>query len=229
MKSRAIAPKVLIAVMMWPLVSDAAYLRYDITGVVTEVRLLPGLTSVVVGDTWRATVFVEETAPDAFPGAPAVGRYASTRATMTIGEALVVPEFSPYVEVTNDDPADFVFIEGRADGSVCIDGFCVGNIGLDYTDFTRTALRDDSLAGTIGLSIDEFENLADGDPVPRNSFIAKFRESSGGRIGGTPTGLEVTRVAAIPLPPTLWLAATGLGVLAVRRVWRRRPGEGRSG
>jgi hypothetical protein len=78
------------------------------------------------------------------------------------------------------------------------------------------------LAGTTGLAIDDFENLTDGDPVPRNAFMAKFRELRRVRIGGTPTGIEVTRVDAVPLPSTLWLAGTGLVVVAAQIARRRR-------
>lgn len=222
MKKWLVVPQVLFAVAMGPGVADAAYLRYEITGVVTEV-VMPGLTSIVLGDTWRATVYVDEAAPDAFPGTPAIGRYASTSGTMTLGASLAIDSFLPYIEIMNDDPADFVLIEQYPISvPACIDSFCVSSIQLDYTDLSRTALQNDSLAGTIGLSIDDFESLAEGDPVPRNSFIVKFRESLSGRIGGAPTGLEVTRVDAVPLPPTLWLAATGLSVLAAQVARRRR-------
>lgn len=215
----------LVSAFMGPSVAEAAYLRYDITGVVTEI-LMPGLTSVVVGDPWRATIYVDEAASDEFPESASMGKYATSWATMSLGEqpALKFDEFRPYVEVINNDPADFLLFEqyGIADAA-CVDGFCLNSVILDYYDTLNVALLDDALAGTLGLTIDDFDNL-ENRRVRRSAFVARFRDTATGRILGLPTGLTVTMVDTIvtPLPSTLWLTATALAAAtATSRRWQR--------
>ena len=141
-------------------------------------------------------------------------------------QPLPLEDFGVTVEVLNDQPYnyDYVLFYQGGPGRACIDGFCVSALAFEYTDSTGTALDDDSLAGTVGLSVDDFDNLANGRPVRRSSFLMRFGNTVDGKILGLPTGLNVAVVDTIvtPLPPTAWLVWTGLGVLAAARLRRRR-------